>query len=65
MKRDNMKTRVIGWILVAVVGTVSLGIYLIHKREAHDKKQIIISEANAVNNNNSSGVDITVQKNDN
>lgn len=62
MKRDNMKTRVVSLILIVVVATVSLGIYMIHKREAQDKRQIIINETNAVSHDKNTSVNITVQK---
>ncbi|MGL4450792.1 MAG: hypothetical protein ACRCTZ_06335 [Sarcina sp.] len=62
MKRDNMKTRVVSLILIVVVATVSLGIYMIHKREARYKRQVIINETNAVSHDKNTSVNITVQK---
>ena len=63
MKREKMKTRIIGLILVGVVATVSLGIYVIHKRQEQDKKQIIINETNEFAHNKDVNLNITVQKN--
>ncbi|MGL4654413.1 MAG: hypothetical protein ACRCWM_00800 [Sarcina sp.] len=57
-----MKTRLVSLILIAVVATVSLGIYMIHKREAEHKKQIVINEMNAVSQDKNTNVNITVQK---
>ncbi|WP_297519699.1 hypothetical protein [uncultured Clostridium sp.] len=63
MKREKMKTRIIGLILVGVVAMVSLGIYVIHKRQEQDKKQIIINETNEFAHNKDVNLNITVQKN--
>ena len=56
-----MKTRIVGLILIVVVTTISLGIYMIHKKEVQNKKQIIINEINLVNHNKNINMNITVQ----
>lgn len=56
-----MKTRVVGLILIAVAATISLGIYMIHRKEIQNKKQIIINEINLVNHNKNINMNITVE----